>query len=194
LSEIFVGIDYSMRSPAMCIETPEKIEFLNLNGRKKLLGTYQLAESVRLKILPLPDSYANDVHRYAMISKPFMDAILEHTTDDDIVTVEIEGYSYGSKGSAIYNIAENCQTLKLRLVNEPRIKLVLPSPSPNTIKQFATGRGNAGKSDMGERFLTLTGIDVSKALYDASWDASPVSDIVDAFWICKHAKQSNKET
>jgi hypothetical protein len=59
--------------------------------------------------------------------------------------------------------------------------------APSAIKKFATGKGNAKKEDMYASFVEETGVDLSIIL-DQSVDPkvnSPISDIVDAYYIAK---------
>ena len=54
------------------------------------------------------------------------------------------------------------------------------------MKKFATGKGNSNKDVMFEHFLEETGVDLMSSLSPkASKVNSPVSDIVDAYYICK---------
>lgn len=59
--------------------------------------------------------------------------------------VAIEGYSYGAKGSAVYQIAELGGCLRLYL-HSRRIHWI--EVSAPTIKQFAAGSGKAAKEEM----------------------------------------------
>ena len=63
------------------------------------------------------------------------------------IKVFIEGYSYGSKGQALFQITENCGILKYKLQerNIPYDVIV-----PSVVKKVATGKGNADKDMMYE--------------------------------------------
>lgn len=58
--------------------------------------------------------------------------------------VFIEGYSYGSKGSSVYQLAEFGGILRERLERNWPIYEI----PPGTLKKFVTGSGNAKKEDM----------------------------------------------
>ena len=63
--------------------------------------------------------------------------------------VHLEGYSYGSKGQAIFQIAENCGILKYSLLNN---KIEYNIIVKSIVKKFATDKGNANKELMYEHF------------------------------------------
>lgn len=79
----------------------------------------------------------------------------------------IEGYSYGSK-QARERLGYLGETLrsKLRKIGTPYIDV-----APTTLKMFATGRGNATKSEMRQAAHEILGIDeaVSHDEADAAW-------------------------
>ena len=68
---------------------------------------------------------------------------------DDLASVSdlvvIEGYSFGSRGATLFQIAELGGIVRCDLVREHTPYVDVP---PSTLKRFATGRGNATKIDM----------------------------------------------
>lgn len=101
---------------------------------------------------------------------------------DDVIM--IEDYAMGSKGR-VFSTAENCGLLKHKLwVAGFRFNTV----PPTVLKKFVTGKGNADKCKMHESFVAETGIDMMKAmdLSDKKCD-SPVSDIVDSYYLARYA-------
>ena len=95
------------------------------------------------------------------------------------IKIFIEGYSFGSKGQGIFQIAENCGILKYRL---EQLKLPYETVVPSVVKKGATGKGNADKDMMYEAFLKETKIDLKK-IFDTEKVGNPVSDIVDSYYI-----------
>lgn len=93
-----------------------------------------------------------------------------------------EGYSFSSKGSAVFEIAEMAGILKQKIWDFG-IKHRLYEPT--TIKMFATDDGRANKINMYEKYMDLKdGFDLSKFPVPVKKDGvSPTSDIVDAHWI-----------
>ncbi len=78
-------------------------------------------------------------------------ARIEAITDaiDDLASVSdlvvLEGYSFGSRGATLFQIAELGGIVRCDLV---RRRVVYVDVPPSTLKRFATGRGNATKIDM----------------------------------------------
>ena len=71
--------------------------------------------------------------------------------------------------------------LKYRL-KEYDYKILVPS----VIKKFATGKGNADKQMMYDSFVQDTGSPLRMTITpDKKEISSPVSDIVDSYFICK---------
>jgi crossover junction endodeoxyribonuclease RuvC len=59
--------------------------------------------------------------------------------------VVIEGYSYGSKGRAVFDTGEFGGAVKLLLFKKKIPYLIIP---PTSLKKFITGKGNSGKELM----------------------------------------------
>ena len=172
-----IGIDYSLTSPAICVTKDFKFEnsqFYYLTNKKKYIGPmsknifgYEHQE------------YNTPIHRFSQISDWAFDTIKEtiHTPQK----VFIEGYSFGSKGQAVFQIAENCGILKYRL---QEMDIDYDTIVPSVVKKGATGKGNADKDLMYESFSKETNTDLKK-MFDVQKIGNPVSDIVDSFYIAK---------
>lgn len=81
--------------------------------------------------------------------------------------VVIEGFSYGSKGSSVYEIGGLGWIIRLDLWNAGIPWVEVP---PSTLKKYATGHGNAGKGEVlaaAIRRLDYEGHDDNEA--DALW-------------------------
>jgi len=63
------------------------------------------------------------------------------------------------------------------------VKLIPPS----IIKKYATGKGNANKELMYEAFYNETKVDLQNILNCSI--TNPLTDIVDAYFICKYGKK-----
>lgn len=59
--------------------------------------------------------------------------------------VVLEGYAFGAKGNAVYQIAELGGVVRVALAERQLRVVEVPATS---LKKFATGKGNAGKPDM----------------------------------------------
>ena len=117
--------------------------------------------------------WTDPIQRFELLS----DFVLENLPENSIIF--IEGYSFGSKGRAIFQIAENGGILKYRLTGQEYH--IIP---PANVKKFATGKGNSNKEKMYNQLLQDEGVDLKKMLGQETLD-SPVSDIVDAYYIAK---------
>ena len=177
---IIAGIDYSMRSPSICIFTGTEKEAFTFERCKFyfLTDTKKYAEFFLNNIQGSRfQDWNTDYQRYVSIADWAMDQLngCDH--------IGIEGYSYGSKGK-IFHIAENTGVLKYKIHN---LGVPLEVVPPTTVKKFATGKGNADKTMMHKSFKEETGIDLKTTITpDKKTVDNPVSDIVDSFYICKY--------
>ena len=176
-----VGIDFSLNSPAICVSTGsfkfEDCYFYYLTSKKKHIG------NMMNNILGTEHiEYKNPIERFANLSTWAL-TIINKLTDPQIF---IEGYSYGSKGQAVFQIAENGGILKYRL-KQYDYKILVPS----VIKKFATGKGNADKQKMYEQFITDTNTNLMKA-FDIPTLNNPITDIIDAYYIAKAGYENIK--
>ena len=146
--------------------------FFYLTNKKKWIG--QQSEDI---IGYEHKEWTDPIQRFKNISDFVID-ILFQTYNPKIF---IEGYSFGSKGQGLFQIAENCGILKYRLQEE---NLPYNTVVPSVVKKGATGKGNADKDMMYEAFVKETKIDLKK-LFDTEKVGNPISDIVDSYFIQK---------
>ena len=166
-----IGIDYSLTSPAICINNGS-LMFFYLTNKKKHIG--MMSEEI---VGYEHKEWTDPIQRFKYISDFALD-IIEPLLEP---MVYIEGYSYGSKGQGLFQIAENCGILKYRLQEE---NLPYSTVVPSVVKKGATGKGNADKDMMYEAFVKETKIDLKK-LFDTEKVGNPISDIVDSYFIQK---------
>ena len=172
-----VGIDYSLTSPAICINYNGDLMFYYLTNKKKYIG--QMSNYI---IGYEHQEYDTPIKRFSQISDWVIKKI--HTVQFNLnnsLQVFIEGYSFGSKGQAIFQIAENCGILKYRL---QELNIKYETIVPSVIKKFATGKGNADKDMMYDSFYKETKMNLKK-IFDTEKVGNPVSDIVDSYYIQK---------
>ena len=173
-----IGIDYSLNSPAICVADIsfkfEDCQFYYLTSKKKHLG------SMSKNITGYEHKeYKTPIERFKNLSD-FIIRCLEKTVEEK--KIFIEGYSYGSKGRAIFQIAENCGILKYRFDFEKEYKY--DTIVPSVVKKFASGKGNADKEKMYEAFTNETKIDLKK-IFDMEKLNNPVTDIIDSYYIAR---------
>lgn len=180
MSEIgnYVGIDYSMSSPAI-VTCPKNKEFnfgnclcFYLTDKKKLMA--RLHPNV-IATAHRPEYFSNEF-RFKYIGAWATNML---NVRDSII---LEGYAMGAKGNT-FTIGENTGVLKHLMFNK---KILHNTAPPTTIKKFATGKGNANKEDMYIAFVEETGVNLM-SFFPSKVLCSPVSDIVDAFYMAKYA-------
>ena len=184
--QTIVGIDYSLNSPAICIAGDDfdfdKCSFHFLTSKKKHIGKF----GKNIFGYEIKD-YKTPIERFTNISTWALDIIHKHK--DDTAKVFIEGYSFGSKGQAVFQIAENCGILKYRLQLSPSI--LYDTVVPSVVKKFASGKGNADKQLMYDSFKEHTKQDLLK-MFDMGKLNNPVTDIVDSYYIAKVGYENSK--
>lgn len=178
--QITIGFDWSMNSPAICIHVGSSWHFDNctfkyFTGSKKLQVK---SDKVHGWPIPVYDDSC-DLNRWIENSKWAGERISTHQN----AFLGMEGYSYGSKGSLPFSIAENTALLKYtirRLFPEHKLNIF----APGAIKKFACGKGNADKNMMYDAFFTETKFDLTKVI-NTKPGGNPISDIVDSYFIAK---------
>ena len=172
----FAGIDWSMNSPGICVyDNTKELCFENCFFFVYTKNKQQKRNKNIFFMNHIP--YNSEYERFDNISEWAMAIIKKFK----IYEVGIEGYSFGSKSSSLFNIAENCGVLKHKLwKNQTNIKQYAPSE----IKKFFSGKGNANKEYMFNTLLTNESIDLIDMLGIKTYE-SPVSDIVDSYAILK---------
>ena len=197
---MIVGIDYSMTSPAVCCcPSPfdySKCSFLFITSKKKLTipGLFgskihgQLLQAYKNPPYEVTD-YKDNLDRFTKLANMTVEWILEQPTAILMRNyVGLEGYAFGAKGQ-VFNIGENTGILKLKL---QRVAPTVSVFAPSEIKKFATGKGNANKMLMYEAFVEETGDDLAMLFgIDPYNGESPVSDIIDSYYIAKYRDQNS---
>ena len=191
-----IGIDYSLSSPGVCVNTSEgefryeDCKFYYLTNTKKYEGTFKEKMAFgtsAVEYIGTPHRpYSSEPERYNNIANWAIDIIKlygDATTGMNRITptIQIEDYSFGSTGR-VFHIAENLGLLKYKLKIECGWDYTLIAPS--VIKKFATDKGNANKELMLGAFQEDTGVNL-EVLFDTK-SKSPISDVADAYFICKY--------
>jgi len=174
---IISAIDYSLNGPAICVfDTSKKFTFENCNfyfltDIKKYSCTFY--SNVYGELFK---PYDEDCERYDSIS----DWVMRVTVGSD--QVALEGYAYNATGR-VFHIAENTGILKYKFY---QLSIPVEIIEPTKVKKLATGKGNADKESMFKSFLHETGVDLQQIITPSkTLLGSPVTDIVDSFYICK---------
>lgn len=171
------GIDYSLCGPCLCVfEGGAKFSFDNCCFYY-LTDTKKYAKSFMGNIHgELFSEWNQDMERYQSIADWAIDIL------KGVGHVALEGYAYSATGK-VFHIAENTGVLKYKLFQEGIPVTILP---PTEVKKYGSGKGNSDKAAMHQAFLKETGIDLRSLMTPDKKDVgSPVSDIIDAYYICK---------
>lgn len=177
---ITIGIDYSLSCPCMCVSldgTYANSQFHFLTNNKKHADLFGRARG------RLIQEYGSEQERYENIADFFVEKIQLLVQPNDCV-IAIEDYSFGSKGR-VFHIAENCGLLKYKLW---KLGYSFECVPPTVVKKHATGKGNATKDKMVAAFKELTGVDLHDEILKGKKLDSPVTDIVDSFYIASYAR------
>lgn len=177
---IIAGIDYSLCGPAICLyktSDPKKFVysdctffFLTDNKRQSEIRTTNIFGE-RLS------DWDSSEQRYETIADWALDIVMGCSH------IAVEGYAYAATSNRIFQVAENTGLLKYKLYQLGIPVTVIP---PTDVKKFATGKGNADKNAMYTAFLHETGANIKTLLTPKREECvSPVSDIVDSYYICK---------
>jgi hypothetical protein len=117
--------------------------------------------------------------------------ILNKCLEKNVTEIAIEGYSYGHANSSlspgrVFDIAEATGIVKCLLIQNNISIKIFP---PKQIKKFATGKGNASKILMIEKYFELNPnsilLELIKKIGDSKKYESPINDLVDSYWIYK---------
>ena len=183
VTKTIIGIDYSLTSPAVCIniDGDAGLMFYYLTNKKKYTGT--MSEDI---VGYEHKDYNSPIQRFTQISDWVLDLISGLINPK----VFIEGYSFGSKGQGLFQIAENCGILKYRLEEQ---NIPYTTVVPSVVKKGATGKGNADKEMMYEAFTKEVGIDLKK-IFDTEKVGNPLSDIADSYFIQRVGYENSKST
>jgi len=174
---IIAGIDYSLCGPCICVfEGGAKFSFEDccfyyLTDTKKYAKKFM--GNIHGEMF---SEWNEDMERYQSIADWSIEIL------KGCCNVALEGYAYSATGR-VFNIAENTGVLKYKLFQEGIPVTIIP---PTEVKKFACGKGNGDKTAMHQAFLKDTGIDLKSLMTPDKRDVgSPVSDVVDSYFICK---------
>ena len=168
---IRVGIDYSLNSPAVCVQEnggATKIHFWWTPPKRKEIKFPELLVP-HLK----PEIEEVEMDKYVRNAQWTL-GLIQHYPKDDLV-INIEDYAFGASGRLTV-LGENCGIMKYLLhSNGFKYNLV----GPRVAKKQYTGNGNAGKGLVVETFRQRTCIDLIET-FGRQVVSTPIDDIADA--------------
>ena len=173
---VIAGIDYSLCVPSICVFDGDVFSFdrccfYYLTDTKKYTNTF-LTNIFGERFL----DWNTEQQRYATIADWALEILM------GCENIAIEGYAYSASGR-VFQIAENTGLLKYKIYQTGIPITIIP---PTEVKKYATGKGNADKQMMYDSFVQDTGMALKIAITpDKKEITSPISDIVDSYFICK---------
>ena len=210
---IYIGIDFSLTSPAFCVYKDGKYSWGSLTRtdrtaeslRKSKDKPYAILEgdpSIDLFFLTkkeIPEEYSARERVKIDYFQDIVDVFWYHIEpfiEGEDVKIAIEGLSFSSNGNALIDISMATALIRKKIVDRIGSKNFYVFP-PTAIKKFA-GKGNLKKDEMyhalvkkspevGGNFSHFT--DIISA-HSSSWITKsnqvnkPIDDLVDASWIC----------
>lgn len=148
--------------PALALNAIVAIE-MRLMGLDLSLTSTGISSSGKTMCL-MPAKSQRGAERLSFMSR----AILDKIKNDSIECVIIEGYSFASKNSQAHSIGELGGCVRM-LLWESRIPYI--DVPPTSRAKFATGKGNAGKTEVISSISSKTGLTFSGAGADDECDA-----------------------
>ena len=174
------GIDYSLTSPAICVAEVINKEIKFEDCKFHFIKQTKSQDSFKMFNAYEYPKYSCEMERYSGLANWAIECVRWYS--GRVSEIYLEDYAFAATGR-VFHIAENVGVLKYKL-QEARFKYV--TIPPTVIKKHATGKGNANKELMYDTFLSETHVDLKEELSPKSTKISnPVSDIVDAYYICR---------
>ena len=206
---IKIGIDFSLTSPAICVDKNGEYNFISFfsdggkDWKHSKSKTYRYHNELCdiIEVIPYTRKIDDSNYRYEqktkmadalMISNLIIDK-LKAIIDDDVI-IGLEGFSYGSISSSTLDLAMYNSFLRMKLI-ENFGSDVLNIISPTEGKKMLFGKGNANKENMIQAFIDnrlkddeLTKSEFWKYCKSNGVDfkqPKPIDDLVDAYGILK---------
>lgn len=188
LSKAYFGIDYSMSSPAIAVYVGEprdfnwtKVRFCYHTKDPKFNRRWMHSGRAWCEGVAAGKDFLNNEERFDHLAKWTMSYIL-YPHHEIPRMIAMEDYAMGARGR-VFEIAENTGALKQKLRASKFDFKLYP---PTVVKKFAFGKGNAKKEQMYEAWMKETDFDIWKEMTPGRGKiSSPVTDIVDAYFILK---------
>jgi len=196
----YVGIDFSINSPGVCVlkdGKPHWISYLNStkSTKKDRAAQQEMAKlsDVSLVFQDEPDISKHEltrVNRHINIAENLMAMIIEHTDPSKPYRIYFEGASYGTSRfgtNSLLDLQAAASILKCKLIETLNVE-DLDVIAPTAIKKFA-GKGNMNKEAMWKAFVDSDSFQSSEfhsfcqPFRDEKKLVKPLDDLVDAAFL-----------
>lgn len=216
----FVGIDFSLNSPAFCVMKDDSCIWGSLTRTERTLESLQKNADKPYHILKdnpnfslfivnkesLPEDYVEKerakIDYFQEAVEVFWKEIEKHVDGD--FKVAMEGLSFMSAGNSLIDISMATALIRKKIIDRIGSQNFYVF-SPTAIKKFA-GKGNYKKDEMyealvnfeGEKeklspFVSLLDVNRDKWITKAKQIAKPIDDMVDATFVALLLKEESKE-
>ena len=173
----FIGVDFSLNSPGICIWNDKSKVYHFISYLKPKSGTkaeQKMQEEISIlpdvTLVAQPDFTSNKdyskselakVKRYDRMADDILNLIAQNTFESDGFTIAFEGSSYGSKMGTnnMIDMAAGAAILKLKMIKTLKPEDIL-TVAPTSLKKFAK-KGNMSKLQLFDAFKANTANDKS---------------------------------
>lgn len=210
---VYVGIDFSLNSPAFCIfqnnkffwgslTRSDRTEFSLKKSKDKPFSVLSEYEDFGLYFMekkPLPEEYSEKerikIDYFQELIDSFWTEIKKRISVHEDIYFAMEGLSFASNGNSLIDISMATALIRKKIVDEVGSKNFFVF-SPTAVKKFAK-KGNAKKDELyhsiREKEINETNFLILSKTLDSHKDQwitksgavnKPIDDIVDATWVC----------
>jgi hypothetical protein len=217
--KIYVGIDFSLNSPAFCVYSNSKFSWFSLTRTEKKFESFTKSKDKPFYILSeledfticflekriLPEEYSEKervkIDYYLELVEFFWQKIASHIVPQQTV-IAIEGLSFASNGNALIDISMATALLRERIVQKIGSQNFYVF-SPTSVKKFAA-KGNSKKDELYDALIKYEMPETNFEIFSTTlqehrpnWITpsksvnKPIDDLVDATWICLKLMQQS---
>jgi len=217
---IYIGIDFSLTSPAFCVFKEGKYSWGSLTRTDRTSESLKKSKDKPYAVLDgdpdidlffltkkeMPEEYSARERVKIDYFQDIVDVFWYHIEPfiDGEVNIAMEGLSFASNGNALIDISMATALIRKKIVDKIGSQNFYVFP-PTAIKKFA-GKGNFKKDEMYHALIqkapeaggNFTDFTDTIAKHSASWITKskqvnkPVDDLVDASWICLFLQETLK--
>lgn len=197
INNIICGIDFSIRSPGICIKSNNVYNFLGLIRKNYKLNKKQIqiinefsSNINNIETIWLDEHLTSKIYYEKEIlnlkdalylTNIIMQYLNKYITENTNLFVGIEGFSFGSKGNCLTELAGYQYILRNEIFKITKNIYIF---SPKSVKLVA-GKGNFDKKEVMNSFINShENKDQINSLINTGW-CHPFEDMVDAAWVVK---------
>lgn len=176
----YIGIDYSLTSPACCISTDGKLLFYAIQRKEnKAIRKLNMLNNITVEICSKEG--LTDFEYMDKISDMMLRWINSNIGTNPIFAME--DWIYSLRGNSLIDIVYATALFRYKLIKkygEGSVNFY----SPSHVKKHATTKGNAKKEDMLFAYNRLKQQDqFSQWCHKMSKTSKPEEDCIDSYWI-----------